>query len=709
MKDQQFSERYELRIDRISRTVTKDGRKISLVGRQFDAVLVLTQTPGQPVDKETLLKRIWPEVIVGEDSVRKIMQCLRTALGQDAIENRRNQGYLLALPFSFVDANPPRCIDAEDRPQEPSESPRREGLLPASAADANSKFRFWPLICLIVASVLFSILVIVGSRHIQSAAVASSPQIGRLLAQSTAEGHKPRRIPLGSDANYTVLSPKGDKLFVTTTHSRSLFVVNTQNQAVHTIQLPQMAGPLVASSNGLLYVGSEIDGIMLVEIEKERVHPDVIQTGGPVRDLVITPDGEKLFLAMSHFGLKRLLTRTGQLDQLSDRNGPEYLSLDREGKNLFVAYQNSGPGGQAKHDSVEIFDTSREASLRVISGPVMIGGPNAVSADGKIFLQDGWDACVKPMEGCKQTPTRVMHLFRSFDGLLVRTLYFPPLARVNQFLGSSRFVISGPSVYVVDAARYTQLEKWDVADDTWGPVVLAPSGRFAYFTGQLSKSIMAIELDPPDCGPPQHGLSLFYAGDGTAADAVMGADLSAHGKLLFRAGRVGQAFYFDGSNSLHASTTGTYALGSQDISIAFYLKPMDTGREMALIDRVTDVPKSGIRLIISATNQLVFQSWPGDGVVVSKKALKPNDWNHVSVTKSNREVAMYINGELQGQGVPIAPFEQPHDVPLLFGANQVGSPLFRGLLDEIAFYNRALTPEEIKTMYQQRETGKCKI
>jgi hypothetical protein len=74
-------------------------------------------------------------------------------------------------------------------------------------------------------------------------------------------------------------------------------------------------------------------------------------------------------------------------------------------------------------------------------------------------------------------------------------------------------------------------------------------------------------------------------------------------------------------------------------------------------------------------------------------------WQHVVATKDGANMRLYINGELVAQGND--PSELPSGLRLLVGKLYPGSSdrPFAGQLDELAIYNRALTPEEIGTHY----------
>lgn len=72
-------------------------------------------------------------------------------------------------------------------------------------------------------------------------------------------------------------------------------------------------------------------------------------------------------------------------------------------------------------------------------------------------------------------------------------------------------------------------------------------------------------------------------------------------------------------------------------------------------------------------------------------------WNHVMVVYDNKNAKIYLNGELVKTGFP-SPQKQKIYAPTKIGAGTYGS--FKGYVDEINIFNRALNANEIKSLYQ---------
>ncbi|MEG3193701.1 winged helix-turn-helix domain-containing protein, partial [Lysobacter sp. D1-1-M9] len=71
----------------------------------MDLLLLLAAHPGQVLGRERITAVLWPEVLVGDDSLARTVSKLRQALGDDAkspryIETLSKRGYRLLAPVS---------------------------------------------------------------------------------------------------------------------------------------------------------------------------------------------------------------------------------------------------------------------------------------------------------------------------------------------------------------------------------------------------------------------------------------------------------------------------------------------------------------------------------------------------------------------------------------------------------------------------------
>ena len=81
--------------------------------------------------------------------------------------------------------------------------------------------------------------------------------------------------------------------------------------------------------------------------------------------------------------------------------------------------------------------------------------------------------------------------------------------------------------------------------------------------------------------------------------------------------------------------------------------------------------------------------------VYAPAALPVNTWTHVAASYDGTQIRLYINGTQVAVTAASGTYEQ-NTKPLWIGANTYGEN-FRGRLDDIRIYNRALTATEIQT------------
>jgi DNA-binding winged helix-turn-helix (wHTH) protein len=127
-------------LDLRSRELRTDDDQLAPLRRQaLQVLLVLAESPGHTVDKARLLERVWPEVVVGDDSLVQAVTDIRRILGdreQRWLRTVKRQGYMLvpdAVDGSLEDADRPR----QDAPA------LSVAILPPAGAMAGGAAREW--------------------------------------------------------------------------------------------------------------------------------------------------------------------------------------------------------------------------------------------------------------------------------------------------------------------------------------------------------------------------------------------------------------------------------------------------------------------------------------------------------------------------------------------------------------------------------------
>src|SRR5580704_9403283 len=91
----------EFQIDSLTRTLRREEELVILNRRAFDVLLYFVQNPGKVLTRDELLKNVWAESFVDENSLAQSISALRRALEEKPGDN----SYIVTLPgrgYQFV-------------------------------------------------------------------------------------------------------------------------------------------------------------------------------------------------------------------------------------------------------------------------------------------------------------------------------------------------------------------------------------------------------------------------------------------------------------------------------------------------------------------------------------------------------------------------------------------------------------------------------
>jgi DNA-binding winged helix-turn-helix (wHTH) protein len=109
MKSEGMFQFGEFQIDVLARTLRREEEIVMLNRRAFDVLLYLAQNPGRVLTRDELLKNVWPETFVDENSLAQSISALRRALEEKPGDNSYivtlpGRGYQFVAPVQVVDS-----------------------------------------------------------------------------------------------------------------------------------------------------------------------------------------------------------------------------------------------------------------------------------------------------------------------------------------------------------------------------------------------------------------------------------------------------------------------------------------------------------------------------------------------------------------------------------------------------------------------------
>jgi len=229
------------------------------------------------------------------------------------------------------------------------------------------------------------------------------------------------------------------------------------------------------------------------------------------------------------------------------------------------------------------------------------------------------------------------------------------------------------------------------------------------------------------CLLPPTGLIGWWPGDGTAADIQLGNNGVLINGAGFGPGLVKEAFRFDGDDDFVdvADTPALHAIATAltvDAWISPRILPYFEGFVFARRDPLVS---EGISLFINNDGYLRTQMQTEGSIGFSEAdsadtVIRFNgQWQHIAVTADTAtgRVALYLNGK----EIPIVTIgtiggQFANVTHLFIGQRQgldtsegaQGALHYKGLIDEVELYDRALSATEIQAIYRAGSRGKCK-
>lgn len=212
---------------------------------------------------------------------------------------------------------------------------------------------------------------------------------------------------------------------------------------------------------------------------------------------------------------------------------------------------------------------------------------------------------------------------------------------------------------------------------------------------------------------PDLGLIAWYEFSGNTQDSsVNGNDATVHGPILTedRLGQLDSAYFFDGDHDYMITAPSESLRINDKLTVAAWVKLVDWGYAHFIAAQGTHFDTTGNwefrigyngQLVLSANNH---DHWPHFGELAQPRSTGSilfGEWHHVCVTFKAGLTRFYIDGVLDNEEKYAIHYFRDTNDGIKIGEKEhaPGYADAYGAIDEVMIYNRALTGDEVETLY----------
>ncbi len=266
---------------------------------------------------------------------------------------------------------------------------------------------------------------------------------------------------------------------------------------------------------------------------------------------------------------------------------------------------------------------------------------------------------------------------------------------------------------VCEVPKYNVCTPWEfVCEDLISSKQCAPDGSgytpLPCYENEICKDGACVEQQQQKCIPTPTGLISWWPGEDNAKDIINQNNGELLGNAVFVEGKVGKAFSFDGDGD-YVKIPHKDNLNLNEYTIEAWVKPnkIDDFYHAIVGKGLNPVPPT---LYLMSQQIRVWYSIDNvaDLRLYSQNLIKQNLWSHLAVTYDGAKAILYVNGKVVNTDFLAAPDTNANDLYIGYDGPSGKNPgYFNGLIDEVSMYNRALSANEIKLIYDFESKGKC--
>ena len=197
---------------------------------------------------------------------------------------------------------------------------------------------------------------------------------------------------------------------------------------------------------------------------------------------------------------------------------------------------------------------------------------------------------------------------------------------------------------------------------------------------------------------------LYFSFDGSLGKTVAdksgkGHEGKLHGVKWAPKGKVSGACEFNGSSDyIIVPNSPQFDFGTSDFAISAWIYPRENAQNAIVSKSVAN--DQGYFFTQADKDRLQFLAGAGGDWSVNTRSspgLSLAAWNHVVVSQDSGQIHFWINGVSCGGGAGGS--VNGDATNLLIGGSSWGDLTFKGMIDEVMIFNRALTDDEVRQIY----------
>jgi len=230
-----------------------------------------------------------------------------------------------------------------------------------------------------------------------------------------------------------------------------------------------------------------------------------------------------------------------------------------------------------------------------------------------------------------------------------------------------------------------------------------------------SNAVLTVIAGPTNCTPSPAGMVSWWKAEGNFQNSI-GSQLGT-GTVSFASGQVGQAFVFGGSDYVVVPASIFTDIGNADgMTIEGWVRPEDSNGRPFVEWSPNGTYGAHVYVNYPTPGSVYANLFDTAGthhfLTTSTNALIPNAFNHLAVTydKTSGVGRIVING-LTAAEETLGSFTPQTSYDLALGYRLPGAPFgvdyFKGLIDELSLYTRALSTNEVRAIFAASSAGKC--